>query len=419
LDATTLFVALADITVRSAKGLPKRQEGESLPHAAKLRIEQIDWFATLLARYIRTHLAPCQGDSQGQAWGRAFSSVVSCAVRAVDRGNPTTLHVRGISQTELLVELAVLDNGCSLDLWEDGSAQLTFLGAIFFYTQKITQAAKVPGRLAEAMNRSGTVLTKHFRSMRRGLAALPGGLHPDSRDEAMHCCVAVAGIIKITAPLRVMDRSMPMALLAVLKVLLVSLHPTLLSYKAALAHLMKELVPELVAIAKQNKEALDFCEALGTSQRAADCASQERPCNEDQLLFEGLLDIFLVLEGILDKSSMSAAANSKLLIEHTNIQKQISTLVFAGVPLLSRFWRAYSTADSEPSVSQRCLNMAFERMYDARNSGKARVTVWTVILNVMNSVNSGPRDDEMGKQLQENGLKGFGEVLKRFDDELG
>jgi len=101
--------------------------------------------------------------------------------------------------------------------------------------------------------------------------------------------------------------------------------------------------------------------------------------------------------GILDKSSMSAAANSKLLIEHTNIQKQISTLVFAGVPLLSRFWRAYSTADSEPSVSQRCLNMAFERMYDARNSGKARVTVWTVILNVMNSVNSGPRDDEMGK----------------------
>lgn len=66
------------------------------------------------------------------------------------------------------------------------------------------------GRLAEAMNRSGTVLTKHFRSMRRGLAALPGGLHPDSRDEAMHCCVAVAGIIKITAPLRVMDRSMPM-----------------------------------------------------------------------------------------------------------------------------------------------------------------------------------------------------------------
>jgi len=74
LDATTLFVALADITVRSAKGLPKRQEGESLPHAAKLRIEQIDWFATLLARYIRTHLAPCQGDSQGQAWGRAFSS---------------------------------------------------------------------------------------------------------------------------------------------------------------------------------------------------------------------------------------------------------------------------------------------------------------------------------------------------------
>jgi len=88
------------------------------------------------------------------------------------------------------------------------------------------------------------------------------------------------------------------ALLAVLKVLLVSLHPTLLSYKAALAHLMKELVPELVAIAKQNKEALDFCEALGTSQRAADCASQERPCNEDQLLFEGLLDIFLVLEGV-------------------------------------------------------------------------------------------------------------------------